>query len=136
MYNLEDFNINVFPQTQYLQSAATTSEDVSTYFFPSMVFPVHVELVSATILTKNLQIDKIIRFSTIPNGSDTPRNRSEYNLVHKAGNLTTTINFTPPLILDPLQPFFFHHEEGELPDSCLVLGYKNFNGNFGKLNKP
>lgn len=144
MYNLEDLNKQVIPQIQYLQSVGTTTENesggkVSTYFFPSMVFPTYIELVSTTILCDNSKAstDKVIRFSTVQDGSETPSNISMYNLTHKVGKLTTTLNFKPSLILDPLQPFFFHHQEGELSDSCLVLGYRNYNGNFGnRLKTP
>ena len=82
MYNLEDLNKQVIPPVQYLQSSGTTSsveygEKVSTYFFPSMVFPTHIELVSVTILCNNKKpsaTDKTIHLSTTQDGSEIPSN--------------------------------------------------------------
>jgi hypothetical protein len=140
MYKVEDLNRQVaVPQVQYLQSVGVSSDKegggkVSTFFFPSMVFPNHTELISVTIMCNNIKgtTDKVIHFSTALNGSATPSDLKDYALTHKVGEMCTTLNFKVSLLLEPHQPFFFHHQEGELTDSCLVLGFRNFNGNFGK----
>ena len=137
---IEDLNRQVaVPQVQYLQSMGISIDKdgggkVSTFFFPSMVFPSHTELISVTIVCDNVKgdSDKVIHFSTAQKGSSTPSDLKDYALIHKIGVLCTTLTFKMSLILDPHQPFFFHHQEGELKDSCLVLAYRNFTGNFGK----
>jgi hypothetical protein len=140
MYKVEDLNRQVaVPQVQYLQSVGVSSGKdgggkVSTFFSPSMLFPNHTELVSATIMCNNIKgtTDKVIHFLTVLNGSATPSVLKDYALTHKVGEICTTLNFKVSLLLEPHQPFFFLHQEGELTDSCLVLGFRNFNGNFGK----
>lgn len=139
-HTVEELNKQIIPQIQYLQSAGTPiAKDgggkISTYFFPSMIFPTHIELVSATLLSKKQSDDKIISFATAKDGSEKPSTLKEHALIHKAGQLYTTLKFKQPLILDPHQPFFFFHEEGELTESCIVLGYRNFTGKFGPKNK-
>jgi hypothetical protein len=125
---------------QYLQSPNLDIENAddggktTIYFFPSMVFPTYIELVSATLMYNNKKsgsTDKIIQLATSENGgSDKPIDRKEYNLLHKAGELVTTLKFNPSLLLDPHQSFYFYSLE-ELKDSSMVLGYRICNGNFG-----
>jgi len=112
---------------------------VSTYFYPGMVFPAYVELVSATLMYRNKEDkeDKVVNFSAAANGGATdPINRPEYKITHKASELATTVEFKPPFILDPHQPFYFYIQE-KLEDSIVVLGYRNYNANFGnRLKTP
>lgn len=144
-HTVEELNKQIIPQVQYLQSTGTlvpntnpikesSSDKVSTYFFPSMIFPTYIELVSITLLTKKHSEDKIISLGTVKDGSEKPLTLTQHNLIHKANNLHTTLKFKQPLILDPHQSFFFFYE-GELKDSCVVLGYRNFTGIFGPKNK-
>lgn len=124
---------------QYLQSKGKTNEhnlnEVSTYFFPSMVFPQYMELVSITSFLGNNMDDTIIKFSTTQNGSDVPTEVIQHRIVHKGGIQINTHKFKTPIILDPHQPFFFYHDKGQVKDSCLILGYRHYNGNFGKRLK-
>lgn len=135
-HRIEELNKHIIPQVQYLQSKGKlipkeNGDKVCGYFFPSMIFPTHVELISVTLLSRKQTEDKIISFATTKNGSDKPSVIQEHSLVHKAGQLYTTLRFQQPLILNPHQPFFFFHEQGELKESCIVLGYRNFTGQFG-----
>lgn len=140
MFKIEESKSQSIPQTQYLRSlgtiVTTESESVITsYFSPSMIFPAHVELLSATLLCNNIgREEKVIHFSSLPTGAADPTPIPEYDIVHKAGDLYTTTHYKPSLILDPHQPFFFHFN-GKLEDSCIVISYKNFDGNFGKRLK-
>ena len=124
---------------QYLQSVGIADNNpdggkTTTYFFPSMVFPTYIEICSVTILYKNnSSTDKIIHFATAK-GSEIPADKTL--LTHKANDMITTVVLEPSVILDPHQPFFFYHPE-ELEDSCIVLGYRSYNGNFGnRLKTP
>lgn len=138
-HHTEDLNRQIIPQTQYLQSSGVSipKEGENTkkiaYFFPSMIFPKYMELLSITILSKKNAEDRVINFSTIKEGTDKAITLPEHALTHKANTLTSTLNFKTPLILDPLQPFFFHTDE--IVDSCLVLGFRNFTGKFGPKEK-
>ncbi|ADO00364.1 hypothetical protein WIV_gp021 [Wiseana iridescent virus] len=141
-YNIEDLNRQVIPQTQYLQSLGVSKEGKEgegsskkiVYFFPSMIFPKHMELLSITILSKKNTEDRVINFAITKEGTDKAITLPEHSLTHKANKLTSTLNFKTPLILDPLQPFFFHTDE-IMVDSCLVLGFRNFTGKFGPKEK-
>lgn len=137
-HHTEDLNRQIIPQTQYLQSSGVSipkegSAKKIVYFFPSMIFPKYMELLSITILSKKNVEDRVINFSTTKEGSEEAITLPEHSLTHKANTLTSTLNFKTPLILDPLQPFFFHTDE--IADSCLVLGFRNFTGKFGPKEK-
>lgn len=127
---------------QYLRSTNYDSDKpddgvdgkVSTYFFPSMVFPTYIELISATLMYNNISSNKnkTVKLAIAENGgSDKPIERKEYEITHKSGELVTTINFTPPFVLDPHQSFYFFTEKETIDASCIVLGYRNYNANFG-----
>lgn len=142
---VQDLTKQVVQQpVQYIHSANfdqpkpdDTDGKVSTYFFPSMVFPTYTELISATLMYNNDGVsstDRKIKLAIAENGgSDKPIERKEYEITHKRGELFTTIKFNPPFVLDPHQSFYFHtdKEKEALQGSCIVLGYRNYNANFG-----
>lgn len=138
-HHTEDLNRQIIPQTQYMQSSGVSipkegeSKKKIVYFFPSMIFPKYMELLSITILSKKNTEDRVINFTKTKEGTDEAITLPEHSLTHKANTLTSTLNFKTPLILDPLQPFFFHTDE--IADSCLVLGFRNFTGKFGPKEK-
>jgi hypothetical protein len=139
---VEDLNRQPIPiPIQYLQSGGVNkggSEGVkmTSYFFPSMVFPEQVELVSATLLNGKSNEDKMIVLSTVqPGGTDVPVTLgAEYNVIQKAGQVIAKNIFPRPLILEPLQPFYFFHPNGQLQDSSLVIGYRRCNLNYGSTS--
>jgi hypothetical protein len=135
------------PPIQYIQSANINKDipaddfegQVSSYFYPSMVFPTYIELVSATLMFNNTaetSTDKIVKLVIAENGGSVkPVERKEYTITHKKGELVTTVKFKPTIILDPHQSFYFFTAKEALTDSCLVLGYRNYNANFGNRIK-
>jgi len=121
----------IIPPTQYLQSFGTSidksgsSDKVTTYFFPSMVFPNKIELLSVTLMHKNDSgSDKLVHLAVLD--GKTPTDMPEkFTLVHNSGKLITTLTF-PTLVLEAERPFYFYHKEGELEDSCVVLSFRNY----------
>lgn len=131
MFRIEDTNRTNLPRVQYLQSVgkAENSDNggkVSTYFFPSMVFPNHVEILSVTLLHKNTAsgaTDKNVIM--VHTRQSLPTELSEpFILKHKAGELITTLYFPWPIIIYANQPFYFYHN-GELEDSTITISYRN-----------
>lgn len=112
---------------------------VSTYFNPSVTFPEYIEFVSVTLMYNNKKpgsTEKIIYLATGENGgSDKPVKRTDFKLTHKVDELITTVKCPPTLVLDKKQPFYFFSDKEQLKDSCLTLGYRNYNGNFGDREK-
>jgi hypothetical protein len=107
---------------------------VSTYFFPCMVFPTYIELVSATLMHNNISSNKnkTVKLCIAENGgSAKPVERKEYEIIHKSGELVTTIKFNPSYVLDPHQSFYFFTDKEVIEDSCIVLGFRNYTANFG-----
>jgi hypothetical protein len=130
---------------QYMRSLSfdqdVTSDNytgqISSYFFPSLVFPNYVELLSATLMFKNSKdtsTDIKIKICTSKNGNDHTEvlHKAQYDFIHKKGSLMTTHKFKPSIVLDPHQTLYFCAENASLPDSCLVIAYRNYSSNFGK----
>lgn len=131
----------VIPQMQYLQSVGTLlprekgslNEVVTTYFYPSMVFPNRVELISVTLLHKcknhNHEDPTLVKTLTLSvhnkaKGIVIPLS-DKFSLKHETKELITTLKFPYPVILDAHQPFFFHHV-GEMADSAITVAFRNF----------
>lgn len=121
----------VLPPVQYLQSVGQIMDgengEVTTYFFPSMLFPKKVELISATVMYKNKEGngDRSIQISIQQkDGSTRLLTEDKYTLKHPEGRRISTIEYKTPIILDALQPFYFY-DEFVMKDSCLVIGYRN-----------
>ena len=121
----------VLSPVQHLTSVGTiksldTFDDATSYFYPSMVFPTKVELVSATILYKNKKGDgdKSIKISIQKEKSTIMLTEDKYILKHPEDKLVSTIEYKTPIVLDALQPFYFH-ESFKMEDSILVIGYRN-----------
>ena len=124
---------NNIPQVQHLKSLGETMEKdeggkVTQFFNPSMVFPNKVEILSATILHKN-KVGSGVKQIKLSKDKDGWLNEDKYILKHKEDKLVSTIKYQTPIIMDPLQPFYFY-SEGELDDSCLVIGYRNLDLEF------
>lgn len=148
MFRIEDKTRPIVsPYIQYLQSAgkAETTDSggkVSTYFFPSMVFPNHVAILSVTMLHKNTvsgATDKNVIMVHTPKPKPKPPGpgpivpptpslpielEEPYILKHKAGQLVTTLYFPSPVIIYANQPFYFYHK-GELVDSTITISFRN-----------
>lgn len=141
MFGIEDLKKQVvIPQTQYLQSKAThdvqtqingSEKNMCTYFFPFMVFPRRVELLSATLLYKNdsgnvKTISIAIQDKNVGDLIDEkpPLMLKKFNVEHGPGKLLTTQTFDPPLIVERHQPFYFYCSE-KLENSGLTIAYRN-----------
>jgi len=119
----------VLPPTQYLQSIGRVVDGlkITAYFYPSMLFPNKVEILSATFLYKNEEDaeNKVIQISIQQkDGSTIMLDEDKYTIKHPKGKLVSTIEYKTPVILDALQPFYFYGEF-MMEDSCLVIGYRN-----------
>jgi hypothetical protein len=133
---VEDLNRQViFSSTQYMKSSGQSipkdiggATKITAYFYPSMVFPHKVEVLSMTLLYKNDDTEKKIRVTV--NQKKNTKNvlvqlGEGYVLTHAPNEVTTTLKFQVPLVLDPLQTFYFNSEEGVLEDSLLIISFRN-----------
>lgn len=134
-------NRQPIPEIQYIRSVGVedVEEDedgdknkVTTYFFPSMVFPNRVEIISITLMCKckhKEHQEKIIKIA-IQNKEDEkaePKDLGEkYYLRHKSDHkkLITTFKFPATIVIDPDQPFYFYTQD-DMDSSCLVMAYRN-----------
>ena len=139
MFRLEESKKLKVPELQYLYSVGTegtmsvknNSSGVNTtnYFYPSIVFPHAVELISISLLHKQPKdnADKIIISMCMKKDLDTPvvEMNESYNLHHIPGKLVTTLTFPKRFLLTQNQPFYFYCKSGRIVESTLMLAYKN-----------
>lgn len=126
--------ISNYYSCHYIHSTGTSIEDskgkkVTVFFYPSIVFPIYIELSSVTVLYNNCienAIDKTIHFSIKNKDSNLPLNIPKLSITHQKGKLTSTFNFPEGSIIGPHQPFYFHYEEGHLEDASLMLEYNKY----------
>ena len=140
MFRLEESKKPKVPELQYLHSVGTegtmsvknNSSGVNTtnYFYPSIVFPHAVELISISLLhkqPKDNNADKIIISMCMKKDLDTPvvEMNESYNLHHIPGKLVSTLIFPKRFLLTQNQPFYFYCKSGRIVESTLMLAYKN-----------
>lgn len=126
----QDFPVvkqHLFSTGSIVDNNAKTAK-VTTYFFPSMIFPNNVEFLSVSLLYKfpsGIKDDKILIFAVQKDPTKDPVNLdTKYHLKHAFNNLLSELTFTPPVVIKAQQPFFFYHE-GELADSSITITYRN-----------
>jgi hypothetical protein len=142
MFRVEKcLNRLTLPEIQYIQSVGVEDEEeddsgdknkVTTYFFPSMVFPQRVEILSITLMCKckhKEDDEKIIKIAIQDkeNKDAEPKDLGEdYYLRHKSDpqKLITTFKFPSAIVMDPEQPFYFY-TKNTMESSCLVLAFRN-----------
>jgi len=118
----------ILPPTQHLQtvghSVSEEGEDkVTTYFFPSIVFPNKIELLSTTILCRK-KSENTIHISVQQKDGTAINMGDDYVLKHPEDKLVSTIEYKTPIIIEALQPFYLYSIE-ELEDSSLTIAYRN-----------
>ena len=133
MFRVEDLNKRLIIQpVQYLRSEPTLDNSanggkVSTFFFPSMVFPGAVELLSMTLLNKHEQGDEVKKvFITMQKNNDIIQMEEPFVLKHVPGpkKLITRLDFPSPLLIQANQPFYFYYN-GDMTDSGLTIAFRN-----------
>lgn len=128
MFKIESVTKRHLGPTQYLHSVGETQKNlkganVSTYFFPALVFPKRVELLSITFMYKNGHSAKTVLTVVGTKKGEVVNAGLEFNLVHQPTALTTTLTFPRPYILLPEQICYFALEE-EVDHSGLTLAYR------------
>lgn len=133
MFRVENLNTPKIPQiSKFIKSGPTVedSEDgtgfYSTYFFPSMVFPVPVEILSLTFLYKNSKTDKKIHIVVQNDPTKKPEIIPEETntLVHPKDNLVSFLRFPKPILIGQLKPFFCVNLQESLQDSNLIIEFR------------
>ncbi len=133
-------NRPAIPEIQYIQSVGVEDKEeedgvtrkVTSYFFPSMVFPNRIEILSITLLCKckhKENDEKIIKIAIQKKDNDStePKDLGEdYYLRHKADHqkLITTFKFPSAIAIDPDQPFYFYTKD-DMDASSLVMAFRN-----------
>ena len=132
MFRVEDLNKQLIMQpVQYLRSEPKLENSgggkVSTFFFPSMVLPGAVELLSMTLLNKHEIGDEVKKvFITMQKDGDIKQMEEPFVLKHVPGpkKLMTKLDFPLPLFIQANQPFYFYHN-GEMTESALTIAFRN-----------
>ena len=147
MFRIDKCQSRSIPETQYVQSVGVadmeeidgqTPQKVITYFFPSMVFPNRVEILSITLLCKckhkEYTEEKVVKIAIQDNKNPNshPIDLGEdYYLIHKVDEqakkskkLITTFKFPTTIVIDPDQPFYFYTKD-DMDSSALVMAFRN-----------
>jgi hypothetical protein len=134
MFRVEDLSKkSQMGEIQHLQSSVVVAENdsgskVSTYFYPSLVFPNQVEITSITLLynSKGKPDNVVVKLAYQDSKSNVPtiKTEDEYILKHSPGKLVTTLIYPKPIVIGVNSPFYFFFE-GEALDSALTVSYKN-----------
>lgn len=104
------------------KSKTGTKIDATYFFVPLMVFPTYVEIVSATLGYENDTADVVVK---LIHGKKGEWNIKKPEIVHKKGECITTVFFNNPVLINPLECFYFSCNK-KLEKSRIVVGYKTF----------